>query len=237
MTDTAHPISAASISIAQAHEIERAVAARAMAHILLETKSAYCYDDEPFTFTSGRRSPVYIDCRQLISFPRARAKLMDLAVQTIERDIGHESIDVVAGGETAGIAFAAWIAERMGLPMVYVRKQSKGFGRMAQIEGIMPEGARVLLVEDLATDGGSKVNFINAIREAGGVIADCMVLFHYGIFPESTSTMGELGVKLHGLATWWDVIEEAEASGYFPPEKAAVVREFLSAPDGWTPKG
>ncbi len=237
MTDTAHPISAAPISIAQAHEIERTVAARAMAHILLETKSAYCYDDEPFTFTSGRRSPVYIDCRQLISFPRARAKLMDLAVQTIERDIGHESIDVVAGGETAGIAFAAWIAERMGLPMVYVRKQSKGFGRMAQIEGIMPEGARVLLVEDLATDGGSKVNFINAIREAGGVIADCMVLFHYGIFPESTSTMGELGVKLHGLATWWDVIEEAEASGYFPPEKAAVVREFLSAPDGWTPKG
>jgi orotate phosphoribosyltransferase len=226
-----------SISVAQAHEIERAVAARAMAHILLETKSAYCYDDEPFTFTSGRRSPVYIDCRQLISFPRARAKLMDLAVQTIERDIGHESIDVVAGGETAGIAFAAWIAERMSLPMVYVRKQPKGFGRMAQIEGIMPEGARVLLVEDLATDGGSKVNFINAIREAGGVIADCMVLFHYGIFPESTSTLGELGVKLHGLATWWDVIEEAETRGYFPPEKAAVVREFLNAPDGWTPKG
>jgi len=232
----AAPASVAPISIAQAHEIERAVAARAMAHILLETRSAYCYDDEPFTFTSGRRSPVYIDCRQLISFPRARRKLMDLAVQTIERDIGHESVDVVAGGETAGIAFAAWIAERMGLPMVYVRKQSKGFGRMAQIEGVMPEGARVLLVEDLATDGGSKVNFINAIRDAGGVISDCMVLFHYGIFPESTSTLGELGVKLHGLATWWDVIEEAEARGYFPPEKAAVVRDFLAAPDGWMPK-
>ncbi len=224
-----------SISVAQAHEIERAVAARAMAHILLETKSAYCYGNEPFTFTSGRRSPVYIDCRQLISFPRARRKLMDLAVQTIERDIGHESTDVVAGGETAGIAFAAWIAERMGLPMVYVRKQPKGFGRMAQIEGIMPEGARVLLVEDLATDGGSKVNFINAIREAGGTISDCMVLFHYGIYPESTSTLGELGVKLHGLATWWDVIAEAENSGYFPPEKAKVVRSFLEAPDGWTP--
>lgn len=230
MTDIVQPV-----SVAQAHEIERAVAARAMAHILLETKSAYCYDDEPFTFTSGRRSPVYIDCRQLISFPRARRKLMDLAVQTIERDIGHESIDVVAGGETAGIAFAAWIAERMGLPMVYVRKQPKGFGRMAQIEGIMPEGARVLLVEDLATDGGSKVNFINAIRDAGGTISDCMVLFHYGIYPASTSTLGELGVKLHGLATWWDVISEAESSGYFPPEKAKVVRSFLEAPDGWTP--
>lgn len=224
------------LSVQEAYAIERAVTARAMAYILLETKSAYCYDDEPFTFTSGRRSPVYIDCRQLISFPRARKKLMDLMVEMIERDIGHESIDVVAGGETAGIAFAAWIAERMGLPMVYIRKQPKGFGRMAQIEGVMPEGARVLLVEDLATDGGSKVNFINAVREAGGVIQDCAVLFHYGIYPESVSTLAQMGVKLHGLATWWDVIAEAEARGYFPPEKAAVVRDFLSAPDGWQPK-
>ena len=230
MSDAISPV-----SVAQAHEIERAVAARAMAHILLETKSAYCYDDEPFVFTSGRKSPVYIDCRQLISFPRARQKLMDLSVQTIERDIGHEAFDVVAGGETAGIAFAAWIAERMGLPMVYIRKQPKGFGRMAQIEGVMPEGARVLLVEDLATDGGSKVNFINAVREAGGVINHCFVLFHYGIYPASTSTLGELDVKLHGLATWWDVIAEAEARGYFPPEKAKVVRSFLNDPEGWTP--
>ena len=124
----------------------------------------------------------------------------------------------------------------MGLPMVYVRKQPKGFGRMAQIEGIMAEGARVLLVEDLATDGGSKVNFINAIREAGGVIADCMVLFHYGIYPVSVSSLAEMGVKLHGLATWWDVIEEAESRGYFPPDKAKVVREFLNDPENWQPE-
>ena len=231
MPDTAPP----NLSVQEALAIERSVAAATTAQILLEIRAAYCYDDEPFTFTSGRRSPVYVDCRQIISFPRARARLMDLAVQAIERDIGFECIDVVAGGETAGIAFAAWIAERMGLPMVYVRKQAKGFGRMAQIEGHMPEGARVLLVEDLATDGGSKVNFINAIREAGGTIADCMVLFHYGIFPQSTSTMGEIGVKLHGLATWWDVIAEAESRGYFPPDKAKVVRSFLNAPEGWAP--
>ncbi len=221
------------ISVQQAHEIERAVAARATAYALLEIKAAYCYEDEPFTFTSGRRSPVYIDCRQLISFPRARAKLMDLAVEMIGRDIGLESIDVIAGGETAGIAFAAWIAERLALPMVYVRKNPKGFGRMAQIEGHMPEGARVLLVEDLATDGGSKVNFIEAIRKAGGRIEDCLVLFHYGIFPQSVSTLGQMDVTLHGLATWWDVIEEAETRGYFPPEKAAVVRAFLNDPENW----
>jgi orotate phosphoribosyltransferase len=223
------------LTVQEAYAIERAVAARIMSYILLETRSAYCYGEEPFTFTSGRKSPVYIDCRQLISFPRARTKLMDLAVEMIERDIGFESIDVVAGGETAGIAFAAWIAERMSLPMVYVRKQPKGFGRMAQIEGVMPEGSRVLLVEDLATDGGSKVNFINAIRNAGGVIQDCVVLFHYGIYPASVSSLAQVGVKLHGLATWWDVIAEAEARGYFPPEKAREVRAFLNDPEGWMP--
>jgi len=104
---------------------------------------------------------------------------------------------------------------------------------MAQIEGHMPEGARVLLVEDLATDGGSKVNFIEAIRKAGGRIEDCLVLFHYGIFPQSVSTLGQMDVTLHGLATWWDVIEEAETRGYFPPEKAAVVRAFLNDPENW----
>jgi orotate phosphoribosyltransferase len=109
--------------------------------------------DEPFTFTSGRKSPVYIDCRRLISFPRARRKLMDLGAEMIERNIGFESLDAIAGGETAGIPFAAWIAERLALPMLYIRKKPKGFGRMAQIEGEMNEGARVLLVEDLIERG------------------------------------------------------------------------------------
>jgi orotate phosphoribosyltransferase len=234
--DPANPLAASPLTVQQAHAIERAVGARATAYILLEIGAALCYTDQPFTFTSGRRSPVYVDCRQLISYPRARAKLMDLAVETIQRDIGFESIDVIAGGETAGIAFAAWIAERMSLPMVYVRKEPKGFGRMAQIEGHMPEGSRVLLVEDLATDGGSKINFIRAIRNAGAEVNDCLVLFHYGIYPVSVSSLAQEGVQLHGLATWWDVIAEAEARKYFPPDKALEVRAFLNDPENWVPK-
>ncbi len=222
-------------TIADAHTMQRLLAARSTAQILLEVGAALCYDDEPFTFTSGRRSPVYIDCRTLISYPRARAKLMDMAVETIQREIGYESIDVVAGGETAGIAFAAWIAERLGLPMVYVRKAPKGFGRMAQIEGTFEPGSRVLLVEDLATDGGSKINFINALRAAGASVTDCFVLFHYGIYPASASSMKEQGVRLHELATWWDVITEAEERNYFPADKASVVRTYLSDPENWTP--
>src|SRR5580704_14172745 len=142
-------------------------AAETTARILLETEAVLFQPDNPFTFTSGRLSPVYVDCRRLISFPRARRKLMDMGAALIERRVGFESLDVIAGGETAGIPFAAWIADRLALPMQYVRKKPKGFGRNARIEGHVTEGARTLLVEDLASEGSSKANFIVALREAG----------------------------------------------------------------------
>src|SRR5579862_8886571 len=121
-------------------------AADITARILLETDSVLFRPEDPFVFTSGLRSPVYIDCRRLISFPRARKKLMAMAAELIERHTGFESLDAIAGGETAGIPFAAWIADRLSLPMLYVRKQPKGFGRNAQIEGELRDEARVLLV-------------------------------------------------------------------------------------------
>jgi orotate phosphoribosyltransferase len=209
-------------------------AAETTARILLETKSVLFSPEKPFTFTSGRPSPVYIDCRRLISFPRARSKLMDMGTALIERAVGFEAIDAVAGGETAGIPFAAWISERMALPMLYIRKKPKGFGRNAQIEGVMEEGARVLLVEDLASEGTSKLNFIHAIREAGGTIGHTFVIFHYGIFPQSVATLAAEQVQLHALATWWDVLGVAEKLGYFAPGQFDAVRSFLEDPDGWS---
>lgn len=203
--------------------------------ILLETKAVLFNPDRPFTFTSGRVSPVYVDCRRLISFPRARARLMDMGVELVTRAAGFEAFDAVAGGETAGIPFAAWIAERMSLPMLYVRKKAKGFGRNAQIEGEMAEGARVLLVEDLASEGTSKLNFIHAIRDAGGKIAHTFVIFHYGIFPQSVSSLAAEGVTLHALATWWDVLRVAQGLGYFTASQYAALKSFLENPDGWQP--
>jgi orotate phosphoribosyltransferase len=208
-------------------------AALAAASILLETNSVHFSPDAPFTFTSGRKSPVYIDCRRLISFPRARAKLMDLGAEMITRRIGYESLDAIAGGETAGIPFAAWIAERLALPMLYVRKKPKGFARMAQIEGEMKEGARVLLVEDLASEGTSKINFINAIRAAGGQIAHSFVVFHYGIFPSSVESLAAEGVLLHGLTTWHDVLALAHERGSFTPTQYQAIKSFLDDPEAW----
>ena len=204
------------------------------AKMLLEVEAVRFMADKPFVFTSGWASPVYTDCRRLISFPRVRATLIDFATATLLRDAGFEQFDAVAGGETAGIPFAAWIADRLGLPMLYVRKKPKGFGRNAQIEGHVVEGERVLLVEDMTTDGRSKVNFCKALREAGTKVEHCLVFFFYDIFPEGRKILGELGVTLHALATWWDVLAVAKASGRFDAAKLAEVEKFMHDPAGWS---
>jgi len=209
-------------------------AADITARILLETESVLFRPEDPFTFTSGLRSPVYIDCRRLISFPRARTKLMDLGAELIERNAGYEGLDAIAGGETAGIPFAAWIADRLSLPMLYVRKQPKGFGRNAQIEGELKDGARVLLVEDLASEGTSKLNFVRAIRQAGGTIDHAFVIFNYGIFPQIETSLAAEGITLLALATWWDVAETAERLGRFAPGQYAAVESFLKDPEAWS---
>jgi orotate phosphoribosyltransferase len=208
--------------------------ARQTAKMMLEIKAVHFNAESPFFFTSGWASPVYVDCRKIISYPRLRSGLMDFASTTILSEIGYESIDNVAGGETAGIPFAAWIAEKLMLPMQYIRKKAKGFGRNAQIEGDLIEGARTLLVEDLATDGRSKINFCNALRNAGATVDHCFVLFYYDIFPESRGHLRDLNVTLHHLATWWDVLEVAEESGHFDKGMLREVRSFLNEPAKWS---
>ncbi len=207
--------------------------ARLTARMLLEIRAVHFNAIEPFTLASGLPSPTYIDCRKLISYPRIRSTLMDFLTVTVMRNAGFEAFDNIAGGETAGIPFAALVAERMGLPMSYVRKKPKGYGRNARIEGEMPEGARVLLVEDLTTDGGSKLSFVDAIRETGAECAHTAVIFYYGIFPETPRTLEAHGVSLHHLCTWWDVLAEARAQGAFDAGTLAGVEAFLEDPRKW----
>jgi orotate phosphoribosyltransferase len=214
--------------------IDRKTISDITAKSLLEVQAVHFNAEKPFIFTSGWASPVYIDCRKLISYPRVRRALMDMAESVILSDIGFEQIDAVAGGETAGIPFAAWIAERMMLPMQYVRKKPKGFGRNAQIEGHLEEGSRVLLVEDLTTDSRSKINFCQALRDAGAVVNHVFVVFHYDIFKESRQVLKDMDVQLHALATWWDVLRVAKESGYFDTNTLTEVEKFLHAPAEWS---
>ncbi|MFC6638462.1 orotate phosphoribosyltransferase [Sulfitobacter sp. JBTF-M27] len=207
--------------------------ARLTARMLLEIKAVHFNAETPFTLASGLPSPTYIDCRKLISYPRIRATLMDFLTVTVMRNAGFEAFDNIAGGETAGIPFAAMVAERMGLPMTYVRKKPKGYGRNARIEGEMTEGQRVLLVEDLTTDGGSKLSFVDAIRDTGATCGHTAVIFYYGIFPQTEKTLGDHGVTLHALCTWWDVLAEAKAHCAFNEATLKEVETFLEAPKKW----
>ncbi len=204
------------------------------AKMMLEVKAVHFSEGKPYVFTSGWASPVYIDCRRLISFPRVRSALIDFATATIVRDVGFEQFDTVAGGETAGIPYAAWIADRLSLPMQYVRKKPKGFGRGAQIEGHIEEGARTLLVEDLTTDGRSKINFCKALRDAGAVVQHVLVMFYYDIFPESKKILSDIDVQLLHLATWWDVLRVVKQGGYFDARVIDEVERFLHAPAKWS---
>jgi len=215
---------------------DKSFIAKQTASMLLEIEAVHLRPDEPFTLTSGAKSPVYIDCRKLISFPRIRSALMDFGCATVMRDAGFEAFDSVAGGETAGIPFAAWFAERLGLPMQYVRKKPKGFGRDARIEGLLNPGDRVLLVEDLATDGGSKVSFIDAIREAEAKIEHCFVIFFYDIFHVARQIMADAGVTLHYLTTWRDVLAVAAEQGRLTKAQITTIEAFLNDPAAWSAK-
>ncbi len=207
--------------------------ARLSAAMLLEIGAVHFNAREPYTYSSGLKGPTYIDCRKLISYPRIRAVLMDFLAATVMREAGFEAFDNIAGGETAGIPFAALIAERLALPMSYVRKKPKGYGRNARIEGNMTEGQRVLLVEDLTTDGGSKLSFVDAIRETGATCGHTAVIFYYGIFSETMTTLDNHGIALHSLCTWWDVLAHAREVRAFDTGTLAEVEQFLAAPRRW----
>ncbi len=212
----------------------REVIAELTANMLLEI-NAVCYrSEEPFRFTSGWASPVFIDCRKIISYPRIRSTVTDFAAATIIREIGFESIEAITGGETAGIPFAAWLAEKLMLPMHYVRKKAKGFGPASQIEGDFREGTRTLLVEDLTTDGLSKVKFCNALRDAGLQVSHAFVIFHYNIFSETEKMVAENNLQILQLATWWDVLAACKKTGYFQTPVIDEIESFLNDPVAWS---
>ena len=204
------------------------------ARMLFEIKAVHFMTEKPFIFTSGKASPVYIDCRKIISFPRVRSTLMDFGAAKLAQDIGFEQFDAVAGGETAGIPFAAFIAERLNLPMQYVRKKSKGFGRDARIEGDIKKGQRILLVEDLTTDGGSKLSFAEAIRDAGAEVKHTFVVFYYDIFKDSMKKLNDNDLSLHYLATWWDVLNYAKKTDKFDKKTLFSVEDYLNNPVDWS---
>jgi orotate phosphoribosyltransferase len=155
-----------------------------------------------------------------------------MAVDILQSSENETKFDAIAGGETAGIPFAAWIAELMDLPMIYIRKKPKGFGKNKQIEGLIKPNQNILLVEDLATDGNSKISFVNALRDAGTICNVCFVIFHYGIFQKSINLLLNQNIKLIELATWKDILIILKERGMNASDYKKV-ENFLKNPDKW----
>ncbi|MGI6643666.1 MAG: orotate phosphoribosyltransferase [Bacillota bacterium] len=204
-----------------------------MAEILIRIGALGARPEEPFTLTSGTKSPVYIDVRRLISFVPEREAAVDMMEQLI-KDMVAEPIDAVAGGETAGIPYAAFLGWKMRLPMVYVRKQAKGFGRNAQVEGYIGEGKHVVLVEDLMFDSGSKINFVQGLRKAGLKVNHVFVFASYGFAQEYKKTLGEIGVEGHWITDWPTIVDVGERTGFFDRGTASMIRDFLRDPHAWS---
>lgn len=200
------------------------------ARILLETDAVLFNIEKLFTYTSGRTGPVYIDCRRLISFPAHRKRLMDMGAEIIRTHCPQT--DVIAGGESAGIPYAAFLAERLNLPMIYVRKKPKGFGRMAQIEGMMKEGQNFLIAEDVQNFGASISIFVEALRKAGAIVENAFVIFEHG-HEQSRRVMTDLGVTLHSLCSWPDIMDAARKSKKFDTSTLEYIESFLHNPENW----
>ena len=205
-----------------------------IAKILVDIKSINFSFKNYFTLTSGLKSPVYVDCRKIISFTDERDFIIDKSIQYLnEKGIDDE---LIAGGETAGIPYAAFISQKLKKPMIYIRKKPKGFGINKQIEGQFKQSQSTLLVEDLATDGGSKITFVNAIREAGLVVKDIFVIFYYDIFDFEKSDLSKLDVKIHSLCTWHNVVSYLEKNSIYSETEINSLKEFLNDPKGWRKK-
>ena len=202
-----------------------------IAEKLIDIESVKFSFENHFTLTSGLKSPVYVDCRKIISFIDERELIMNEALSYFEKN--KIQFDLIAGGETAGIPYAAIISEKIKKPMVYIRKKPKGFGQNQQIEGHFKEKEKAILIEDLATDGGSKVIFVEAMRKAGLIVNDIFVIFYYDIFNLENSVLSKLNVNIHSLCTWKDILSVIEKKNIYKENDIKNLKKFLSNPDDW----
>jgi orotate phosphoribosyltransferase len=209
--------------------VNRVAIARAVAQIMFKTGCIQFNIQSPFLFPSGRLSPVYLDCRRIMSFPDERRRLMDLAADTLF-PLGAEAL---AGAGPSASPFAAMLAERLDVPVINLHMKAAGNNTpRAVMEGSLPRPeARIVPVFDLYTLPGSKQPYLDTLRAAGADISDIFVLFDYGMAPCPPTA----AARLHALTNWWDVLEVAHLSGYGDAATLASIRQYLKAPDAWVP--
>ena len=202
-----------------------------VAKILIGIESVKFSFKKPFVLTSGHKSPVYVDCRKIISFIKERNIILNYAEQYFKQK--KLNFEILAGGETAGIPYAAFLAERLQKKMIYVRKKPKGFGKNQQIEGNFNEGQKAILIEDLATDGGSKVVFVKAMRKSHLKVSDIFVIFYYNIFDIAQTPISSLNITIHSLCSWSNIINVLTKEEIISKKDIDNLKKFLNDPKKW----
>jgi len=196
------------------------------AEILLNLKCINFSPKKQFKLTSGKKSPIYCDCRRLISFPKEMKTITNLAVKKIKSLNNFKKISNIAGGESAGIPFATLIASKLNLPMTYIRKEKKKFGKNSQIEGVIRPKENVILVEDLMTDGGSKLRFFQALENAKCDTKALFVIFNYGII-EKNFIFKKKKISLISLTNWSAVLKVARKKNIINEKDIMIINDFL----------
>lgn len=204
-----------------------------VAKLLLKLKAVTLNPAKPFRYASGILSPVYTDCRVLIGYPEERKQIRDLYIEAIKSS-GIE-FDVVAGTATAGIPHAAWIADKLDLPMVYVRGKAKDHGKENLVEGPLEKGKKVIVIEDLVSTGESSINSVNAVRAIGGKVSHVFSIITYGI-GKGKENFKANNLELISLTNFEDVVKEARNMGYITEDEILIVLDWISDPTGWAKK-
>ena len=197
---------------------------------LLDIKAVKLNPENPFTWASGWKSPIYCDNRKVLSYPAARKVVYEAFVEIIKKQF--KDVDVIAGVATGAIAYGLMVAEVLGKPFVYVRPKPKDHGTGAQVEGDLPDKARVVVVEDLISTGGSSLAAVDALHKAGAIVLGMVAIFSYN-FIRSREAFEDANVELYTLSHYEALLEQAVEENYIKAEDLAVLKEWRINPETW----
>ncbi|EJL21658.1 orotate phosphoribosyltransferase [Brevibacillus sp. BC25] len=201
--------------------------AKQIAANLLEIGAVHLRPEQPFTWTSGIKSPIYCDNRITMSYPHVRRAIARAFTDLIKEQ--YPDAQVIAGTATAGIPHAAWVAELLDLPMIYVRDKAKGHGRQNQIEGALAAGQKVVVIEDLISTGGSSLKAAQAVQAEGGEVLGVVAIFSYQ-FPDAEALFEEAGIPCSTISNYTALLEVASEQGVITSEQEKVLGEWRKSP-------
>jgi orotate phosphoribosyltransferase len=200
------------------------------AKFLLQINAIKLNPANPFTWASGWKSPIYCDNRKILSYPEVRNNILKYFIELLKNE--YADAEVIAAVATAGIPMGALIAHESGLPLVYIRSSSKGHGLQNQIEGVLQEGQKAVVIEDLVSTGGSSLKAVDALREAGANVLGMMAIFTYG-FPKADENFATANCKLHTLSDYSYLIQQATNDGIVGEDQLGLLSQWRESPDTW----